>query len=124
MAISGKRLGVSVEPEDPNASYLITPKELSALLKEAKPPVVIDVRSEREFKMLRLDGAKLATRELVEEIFTKWDKETAIVVYDHKGRMGLDAAKALASRGFSKAKGLKGGIDAWSQEIDPLIPRY
>jgi adenylyltransferase/sulfurtransferase len=103
---------------------LISPKELAQLLAQKQKPRLIDVRNEMEYRMLHIEGAELATRPLIEEIFTRWPKNTPIVLYDHFGKSGLDAARALASQGFTLAKGLRGGIDAWSQEIDPLMPRY
>ena len=115
---------VDPEAEAEAARINIAPQELARLLAEKKKVELIDVRSETEFLMLRLDGARLATREMVEDIFANWAKDTPIVVYDHFGRTGLDAARALSSQGFTRAKALKGGIDAWSQEVDPLIPRY
>lgn len=115
---------VDPEAEAEERRLSLAPQELARQLSGAAKPVLIDVRSETEFSMLRLEGARLATRELVEEIFAKWAKDTVIVVYDHRGPTGLDAAKALASQGFTAAKCLAGGIDAWSREVDPLIPRY
>ena len=122
-----KKLNIPIRPAEAvesEAKLLISPLDLAARLKADPALVLLDVRSELEHRMLRLDGAKLATRELVEEIFSKWDKATPIALYDHSGKDGLNAAKALANRGFTDAKALAGGIDAWSQAVDPLIPRY
>lgn len=125
--MSGKKLDVPIEPAEAveeRARLMITPSDLARRLAADKRLVLVDVRSEPEFRMLRIEGARLATRELVEEIFTRWEKDVPIVVYDHFGRESLNAARALASRGFSDARALAGGIDAWSETIDPLIPRY
>jgi len=103
---------------------IISPRDLAKILTSGEKVKLLDVRSEMEYQMLHIDGATLATRPLVEEIFTKWPKETAIVVYDHFGKAGLDAAHAMAGRGFTQVKYLEGGIDAWSKDVDPLIPRY
>lgn len=125
--MSGKKLDVPIEPADAaeeRARMMVTPADLARRIAEDKRLVLIDVRSEPEFRMMRIDGARLATRELVEEIFTRWEKDVPIVVYDHFGRESLNAARALASRGFTDARALAGGIDAWSEAVDPMIPRY
>ncbi len=85
---------------------------------------LIDCRSETEYRIMHLEGAELATRDLVEEIFKKWDKKRPLVVYDHRGSQAMQAVKALNSREFTNVKALAGGIDSWSQLVDPLIPRY
>ena len=103
---------------------LVSAQELAAMLERKEKLELIDVRSEAEHRLMRLDGAKLATRQFVEEIFNGWAKDTPLVLYDHFGRSGLDAARVLAQRGFTNARALRGGIDAWSQEVDPLVPRY
>lgn len=108
----------------PDEELLIGAGELSVLLAEDKTVAVIDLRDEEEFRMLHLDGARPATRELVDEMFDKWPKDARVVVCDHFGDRAINAARVLAKRGFSRAKALKGGIDAWSLEVDPLVPRY
>lgn len=127
MAASGKKLSIPIRPAEQveeEARLLISPADLAERLAKDPKLILIDVRSELEHRMLRIEGAKLATRDLVEEIFSRWDKAAPIVVYDHKGRDGVNAVKALANRGFTAAKALAGGIDAWSQAVDPLVPRY
>ena len=124
---TAKKISIPIkaaEQVDEEAKLLVSPADLAKRLKADTKLVLIDVRSELEHRMLRIEGAKLATRELVEEIFSKWDKATPIAVYDHKGRDGMNAAKALVARGFTDAKALAGGIDAWSQAVDPLLTRY
>ena len=124
---AAKKLNIPIRPAEDveeEGKLLISPAELRDRMKADPKLVLVDVRSELEHRMLHLEGARLATRELVEEIFTKWEKSTPIALYDHKGRDGMNAAKALIKRGFTDIKALAGGIDAWSQAIDPLIPRY
>lgn len=114
----------AADTEKADEKFLISPLDLQTLLEKKEKFELIDVRSEAEHRLLRLEGARLATRQLVEEIFNKWAKDTPIVLYDHFGRSGLDAARVLAQRGFTHARALRGGIDAWSQDVDPLVPRY
>ena len=85
---------------------------------------LIDIRTEPEHKMAKIEGSTLANRDLIEVIFNEWDKDTHIVLYDHTGGQALMAAQSLESKGFTNAKALVGGIDSWSETVDPLIPRY
>ena len=122
-----KKLQIPIRPAEQvetESRLLISASDLAKRLSDDPKPVLIDVRSELEHRMLNIPGSRLATRELVEEIFTKWDKGIPLVVYDHTGRDGMNAAKALANRGFTDVKSLAGGIDSWSQAVDPLVPRY
>ncbi|MFA6093408.1 MAG: rhodanese-like domain-containing protein [Elusimicrobiota bacterium] len=102
----------------------IRAKDLCAKLESRERLEFLDVRSEPEFRALHIPGAKLATRALVDELFASWPKDTPIILCDHFGGSALDAARTLEGRGFTAVRALIGGIDAWSREIDPLMPRY
>ena len=101
----------------------IAPKELQKLLEERRVKLV-DVRTDEERRLAYIEGDVLATQELEQEIMEKWPKDTAIVLYCHKGERSLQAATSLSSQGFTNVKSLKGGIDAWSDQVDSLLPRY
>ncbi|PCI36494.1 MAG: hypothetical protein COB53_09405 [Elusimicrobia bacterium] len=125
--VEGKKLKIPIraaESIDEEAKFLMSVGDLKKLMDEKAAFTLIDVRNENEFKIVRIDGAKLATRDLVEEIFEKWDKTSRIVICDHVGKESINATKALHGRGFTETRSLAGGIDAWSQAIDPLLPRY
>ncbi len=98
--------------------------ELAKMLAQARPPRLIDVRGPEEQEIARIDGALLASQELVQEIKESWPKDTPIVVYCHKGMRSLDAASFLIGHGFTNVRSLTGGVDAWAQEIDPALARY
>lgn len=102
----------------------ITPKELAAL-REIQPDLpLLDVRTREEFDAVRIPGAVLMTQEVVQTAFSTWDKASAIVLYDHNGSRSLDAVAYFIGHGFSNAKCLEGGIDAYSIQVDPSLPRY
>lgn len=103
---------------------LIEPADLSALLAGVAPPALLDLRTREEHEAVALPGARLFSNELTHEIFGSWDKDASIVVYDHRGDRCLDAAAYFIGHGFRAARALRGGIDAWSVEIDPSLPRY
>jgi rhodanese-related sulfurtransferase len=47
-----------------------------------------------------------------------------LVIIDHQGKQGLDAAAYFMGHGLQNVRCLRGGIDAWSQEVDPKVRRY
>lgn len=91
---------------------------------EADAIRLIDVRGEDEWNAARIEGATLASKELVNEMMESWDKDTPIVFYCHSGVRSLHAVHFFAQKGFTNVKSMAGGIDAWSVEIDPDVPRY
>ena len=101
----------------------IPPQELARLLQDRKV-TLLDLRSEGEHRMVHLDGDQRATQELAQEILQKWPKDTLLVLYCHFGNDSLEAARHLMEQGFTNVKCLRGGIDGWSKEIDPLLPLY
>ncbi len=104
----------------------IEPEELSCRLKEESesPVALIDVRSREEWDAVHLNESQFLTQELMQEILTSWPKEREIVFVCHHGIRSQDAAAFFAGHGFTEAKSLAGGIDAWSMRIDPSLPRY
>ena len=52
------------------------------------------------------------------------DSSQEIVLYCHHGQRSMRALELLHRSGFRKLKNLRGGIDAWSREVDPTVPRY
>jgi rhodanese-related sulfurtransferase len=110
-------------PETPE-KFLLEPQGLAERLKRGEKTELLDVRSDPEYRLLHIEGARPANRKLVDELFNSWPKDTPIVLCDHFGPRALDAARVLTMRGFTDVKALRGGLDAWSQEVDPLVPRY
>ena len=103
---------------------LISPAELARLRDENKNLRLVDVRSREEWEAAKLPGAVLLSQPLMQEIMAQWPKPDTFVVYDHQGKNGMDAAAYFMGHGFENVRCLRGGIDAWSQEVDATIPRY
>jgi rhodanese-related sulfurtransferase len=101
----------------------ITARETAELLKGGKIKLV-DVRTPEEFAIASVPGSVLVDQSLAQEIMQTWPKDTAIVTMCHHGMRSLDAAAYLRGHGFTNAKSMSGGIDAWSLQIDSSIPRY
>ena len=101
-----------------------TVQEVAALLKSGTPPRLVDVRELPEWNIARLDGARLISQELLDEMLDGWEKETPIVCYCHHGIRSRSAALFLRQQGFVNTRSMSGGIDAWAREIDPQLARY
>lgn len=102
----------------------ISAKELKAWMDQKKKFVLIDVREPNEFQINRIPGAKLIPLGNIPERVHELDSADEIVVQCHFGGRSAKAADFLGKMGFKKVKNLAGGIDAWSQDVDPSCPRY
>lgn len=102
----------------------IAPQDLATALRNGEEVNLLDVRTREEFEAVKIDGAKLFTQDLMQKIMGNWPKESLLAIYDHKGDRALDAAAYFQGHGFENVKVLRGGIDAWSQEVDSKLPRY
>jgi len=107
-----------------DALVLITPRELAALIAGDKSVRLVDVRSREEFEAVHLPAAVLLTQEVMREIMAEGAEERPLVIIDHQGRQGLDAAAYFLGQGRRNVRCLRGGLDAWSQEVDPTVRRY
>jgi rhodanese-related sulfurtransferase len=102
----------------------ITPAEVKQRLDRGEKLVLIDVREPWEFSVCRIEGAKLIPMGTVPANLQALDTDDEIVVYCHHGVRSLDVTVWLRGQGVEGAKSLAGGIERWSVEIDPNVPRY
>lgn len=102
----------------------IEPSELSEKISAHEPLSLLDVRTREEFDAVKLPGAHLFTQEFMQDILSQWSRENLLVVYDHQGARSMDAAAYFQGHGFTNVKSLRGGIDAWSAEVDSTLSRY
>ena len=103
---------------------LIAPTELAAALKNDPEAKLIDIRTREEFDAVHIEGAIFFTQELMQEILMRWDRRAPLAIIDHAGARSMDAAAYFTGHSFENVRAVRGGIDAWSQEIDPSLPRY
>jgi len=113
-----------IESDSTERAMQIEPRDLSGKLINRERINLLDVRTREEFEAVKIDGAKLFTQELMQEILGKWSREDPFVIYDHTGTKSLDAAAYFQGHGFENVKVLRGGIDAWSVSVDPKLLRY
>jgi rhodanese-related sulfurtransferase len=102
----------------------ITPADVKARLDRGEKLFLVDVRESWEYEVCRIEGAQLVPLStLAANVNTLPDSEE-VICYCHHGMRSLDAAAWLRFQGVVKAKSLAGGIERWSLEIDPSVPRY
>ncbi len=93
----------------------------------ANEAAVIDVREPEEYAIAHLDGARLIPMQSVPSELQKLDEladQCTLLVLCHHGVRSLQVASWLRERGIENAYSVAGGIDRWSREIDPSVPRY
>lgn len=111
-------------PASQNGVAEISVKELSDRLKKKDKFVLVDVREPHEYEIAQIPGSKLIPLGDVAERAKELDTADDIVVHCKSGARSARAIKVLQQMGFRKLKNLKGGILAWSDEIDPTVPKY
>ena len=84
---------------------------------------LIDLRTREEHEAVVIPGSEFFTQELQQQLFAG-DPKTRILLYDHSGQNVLDQVAWFRGHGLHETYGLRGGIDAWSLEVDQSIPRY
>jgi rhodanese-related sulfurtransferase len=88
------------------------------------PFCLIDVREPWEYDAAHINGARLIPMGSIPTNLNALDTGDEVICYCHHGQRSLDVAFWLRSQGVERAKSMAGGIDRWSIQIDPGIPRY
>jgi adenylyltransferase/sulfurtransferase len=104
--------------------FTITVQELKARMDKGDKIVLLDVREEWEYSLAKIDGSILIPLGTLPQSLHKLDPNAEIVAQCHHGMRSADAASFLYQQGYKNVKNLVGGIDAWSIQIDPSVPRY
>jgi molybdopterin/thiamine biosynthesis adenylyltransferase/rhodanese-related sulfurtransferase len=118
--------GVTAAGEERVAPGLeIAASEAASLLGQPGSAVtLVDVREPHEYAITRIAGAVLIPLRSLPARLDELDPSRPVVVYCHHGARSLRAVELLRGSGFARATSLRGGIDAWSTEVDPGVPRY
>jgi sulfur-carrier protein adenylyltransferase/sulfurtransferase len=101
----------------------ITPKELKARLDKGDDIYVLDVREPHEYQICNINGHLIPLGELPQRVH-ELDSSKEIVAHCKSGKRSAQAVEFLRGAGFKKIQNLKGGILAWSDEVDPSVPKY
>jgi molybdopterin/thiamine biosynthesis adenylyltransferase/rhodanese-related sulfurtransferase len=102
----------------------ISPHELKRRMDAGERFELIDVREPFEYEIAQIDGAKLIPLGEIAERLDELEREQPIIIHCHSGMRSAQAVQLLQERGFAKVYNLEGGIDAWSDQIDPNVPKY
>lgn len=102
----------------------ITVKEVNERIARGDNLLLVDVREPWEYELCRIPGAKLIPMGALPANLTAMLDADEVVCYCHHGMRSLDAAAWLRQQGVESARSMAGGIERWSVEIDPQVPRY
>jgi len=97
--------------------------ELKTMLDSGAPLELVDVRNQWERDLACIAGSRLLDQAYHDHLLTL-DRETPLVFQCHHGIRSQAAAEYCEGLGFRNLFNLRGGIDAWSQQVDPQVPRY
>ena len=112
---------------EPTLALEITPQDVQRRLAAGEQLTLIDVREPGEFQLARIDGAELVPMGSVPAELSRLDAradEAPLIVYCHHGVRSLNVVHWLRQQGVDACQSMAGGIDRWSLEIDPDVPRY
>ena len=116
--------GVPILGHEERTEFDITPQELKAMLeKDGRKVVLLDVREPQEWEICHLEGAILIPLQELPSRLNQLDLTLEYVVYCKTGTRSAQAARIMRAAGF-RVHNLRGGINAWSREIDPSVPLY
>ncbi|WP_263409534.1 rhodanese-like domain-containing protein [Terriglobus tenax] len=103
----------------------ISVADYAKLKQQPGAPVLVDVREPLEVQMASIEGAVLMPMgEVKARAHQELDPDSHIAVLCHHGARSLSVTAWLRREGFEKVQSIAGGIDAWSREVDPTVPRY
>lgn len=113
------------EPElDPHTE--VSTQDASAMLGAGGVSLFLDVRSPAEVEVAAIDGATVVSMSELPGQLDRLDEHRGgkVVVFCHHGGRSLRVTRLLRQSGFGDVWSMAGGIDAWSRQVDPTVPRY
>ena len=108
----------------PQGVPTISVRELKSRMDNKEALTLIDVREPYEYEIARIDGSRLIPLGELETHVSELPRTGALVLQCHSGGRSEHATRLLQEAGFENVLNLEGGIDAWSVEVDPAVPRY
>ena len=99
-------------------------RELADRLARGERPLLLDVRERDEHAICRLPDSLLIPMSELPARYDELDPDVETIVYCHHGIRSAHVIAHLMGRGFERLVNLRGGIDAWSRDVDPAVPRY
>ncbi|MEO1523869.1 MAG: molybdopterin-synthase adenylyltransferase MoeB [Planctomycetota bacterium] len=111
------------QKEDAQITWDIEPVELKRRLDAGDPVVILDVREPHEYELCNLGGVLIPLGELSRRM-GELDSDKNIVVHCKLGGRSAKAVRLLRDAGFRSVSNLKGGVEAWSKQVDATVPTY
>lgn len=104
----------------------LTVRELKSLMDHGATPVLIDVREQTEWEIVRIPGATLVptSASRAQDLLLKYGKDAHLVISCKSGKRSTNVVRELLNLGMSNVRTLEGGVLAWVSEIDPALPSY
>ncbi len=118
--------GTGFKMDNPNApaqAKQMSVEDLKAALDADEEIHLFDVRTPQEIAIATIDGGRVLDQQALADI-EDLPKDSKLVFFCHKGQRSMAAAQRILALGFTNVHNLAGGIDAWSQRIDPNVKRY
>lgn len=108
-------------------AYEVSPTEILSRRDSGEQLCLIDVREPVEWALARIEGATLVPMNTVPSRLQELDAqsdEMMLIVYCHHGIRSLNVVNWLRAQGVANCQSMTGGIERWSIEADPSVPRY
>jgi rhodanese-related sulfurtransferase len=104
----------------------ISARELNDLLRSEPDTVLLDCREPEEHEIGLIAGSHRVPMNTIPFRIESWNawREQRMVVVCHHGVRSLRVVHFLRAKGFERVQSLQGGIEAWSCDVDPSVPRY
>ncbi len=109
-----------------NPEWEVSVNDVKNMIENDEDFVFIDCRTPGEYEVARIEGAKLVPLGDVAARLPELEEyaDEKVIIHCHHGGRSLQMAAILRQQGFDDVKSMAGGIEKWSLEIDPTVPRY
>lgn len=107
--------------------FEVAPAEVRRRLDSGETLSLIDVREPAEYEIAHIEGSQLVPMSTVPEKLTDLEGKSdngALIVFCHHGVRSANVVNWLRGQGISQCQSMAGGIERWSSEVDPAVPRY
>lgn len=106
----------------------LQPEDAAALCAGDAPPLLLDVREDWEVAVAAIRAGAAPAKHIpmgrIPERLAELDPAQPVLCICHHGMRSMQVARFLSAQGFDTVYNLAGGIDAWSEKVDPAVPRY
>lgn len=109
--------------QEMDSNLQVEPRDVKTWLENGEDFSLIDVRTPEEWAIARLEGAELLDYNDAGR-YMSLPKDRRLVFACKTGQRSLDVAAYFKGHGFTRVHSMRGGLDAWTEQVDPSLPRY